>query len=169
MTKFIHAVDGSYILSSEIVEIKKAGKDNCTIETKQGKTHIVKNYALGVVADIEANTRMIIPAQPGYSVTFLRPSGSHGEGETVSAPVVAFSITTKHQSVFPVEVEPIVAGGFDGWFEQALVFPGGMVISDHGYGPTTMEEWLDAAKAESKAREEAYEEEDDLDEEEYKN
>lgn len=115
MSKLIQTTDGSFVLSSEIVEVTKRRREKCDIKTRQKTSHKVDEYATRLASVIEYNSGMAIPAQPGYSIIFVyEPKDKQAELEKHFLPVVGWSTSPSTSDYsFLFESVPIIPGIYE--------------------------------------------------------
>jgi hypothetical protein len=149
MADFIETVEGAYILSSEIVEIKETGPDHCTISTRQGGVYKVECNGERLKNDIERKSSLVIAAQPGYSVAYLTGEmDEKGGWKKYKLPVIGWHFDPNGSvQGFPYDAMPVVAGSVPlSIGGTALVLPDGMVKTKYSELPMTGDEWIEAVK-----------------------
>jgi hypothetical protein len=153
MVKYIKTKEGTLVLSTEIVEVKKRGKKRCMITTKRRQVFTVHRRAKDLSLDLECASSFAIPAQPGFFVIYATPPLDDDDDWDVRLmPVVGWSSdqTSTDQGLlspnvdrFLFESAPIVSRIEKLATDWALVFPDGRVVNQYNSVLKCSNEWLD--------------------------
>jgi hypothetical protein len=141
---FIETTDGSFVLSSEVTEIRKVGKKRCSIATKSGDHYSVSASASNLAIDIERRSVIVIAAHAGYFMLYATPPvTADGDWQAFRVSVVGWSvIETPDDGGSCFDSLPILASvnfGTDIW---ALLRPDGIVDMPYVGKFDSVEDWL---------------------------
>jgi hypothetical protein len=93
MTKFIETTNGSFVLSSEITELRSTGQKECAIKTRSGDLHFTAWCAPILARELERGSGHTMHAQPGYFVIYAAsPEKAGGDWQTFRSPVVGWIV-----------------------------------------------------------------------------
>jgi hypothetical protein len=146
MSSFIKTDEGLFILSSEIVEVRKRGSGRSVVKTKGDKVHIVSERPKVLVQKLEADSGLVIPAEPGYFVAGLSQAEETKEYSVRLFAVVGWSRVENKRFKSLFESLPIVAGLTEDIISWALVWPDGRVVGSPLSEHKNAEEWLESQR-----------------------
>ena len=148
MYKFIKTVDGSFLLSSEITEVRKVKRKMCSITTRSGDHYSVSECAEALAVRLECRSGPTTAAQPGFFVvTPFRAKTPMGIGTPSGPQFVGWSAKGNVEDPgFAFDSLPILAGvnvRSDRW---GLQWPDGSVSIPCLAHYPSVEDWLDWVK-----------------------
>ena len=154
MSSFIETNNGSFVASTDIVEVRKGGGKKTIVKTKHDEAYIIGVRAKELISKLEIESGPVIPAEAGYSVAFLCKEEGDEEWRVTLSPVVGWSRIETKERIYVFESLPVIAGRIEHYLAWALVYPDGKVTTLSYSEYPNVEQWAKERKAEQQVEEE---------------